>query len=276
LKNHPKPSVVVLDCAPRSFNDSGVTEPNATLVFDHCFQIQDLAELQKLYLPKFADKIDFLCSRFFFTYHHRQWLAAMLKKQGVDVLMRNTPGESRIIPKIRRSTTSTKLADTKPASFESDSVKHTDSIQPSFEETKPGKTESPDPAAMTKSIQEYRDRYQYTNRSSLACQLKFLKLISQRCANEHIRLIVVNMPLSGANRQLLSDGFYSDFTNDASAAVVGNNAIFINLATANGWPISHYSDSAHLNAKGGAKLNRLIAEAIVNLSPAGMANTCER
>jgi hypothetical protein len=253
LKNHPKPAVVVLDCAPRSFNDTGVTQPDSTPIFDYCFQLQDLPDLHKLYLKKFDAKVNYLCSRVFFTYHHRQWLSDVTQKHIASTLGNLQKGLCSISSQLASIDTGAQGVQ----SFRTNSV-----------------TASPDEVKFATSLHEYKDRYWCTSRERLGPQLRFLKLISQFCASKEIKLIVVNMPLSKENRQLLPKGFYTDFVTDV--ATVGSRAIFLNLSSQGDWPRTCYDDSVHLNEKGGVKLNHLLAATIMKrgLQPS-LANSFE-
>jgi hypothetical protein len=235
LKSHPKPSVVVLDCAPRSFNDSGVTRPDCTDIFDCCFRLQDLPELRRFYLNGFDATANYLCSRLYFMYHHRQWLVSEAKER----ISSSISTVSRFIH--------SDLSTTQRACNTSSSA----TISKSAAKTKQD------------NLCEYQFRYSQTNRLLLAPQLKFLRLFANLCDAKQIKLIVVNMPLTRENRDLLPSGFYSDFTKDVATAI-GPRATFINLAHAE-WSSDCYDDSVHLNAKGGMKLNHLLADAIVNV-----------
>lgn len=237
LKNHPKPAVVVLDCAPRSFSDTGVTEANATPIFDYCFQLQDFPELHSTYLRSRDAKANYFLAKLFFTYHHRKWLCEssenwLLQRltEGIETLpSRSTAGATAVLA--------------------------------SGGEKVPLAAETEAALRMKKSLHEYRDRYLCISRERLEPQLRYLKRIEDLCAEKQIKLIVVNMPLSKQNRELLSAGFYSDFRADVAKSL-GARAVFIDLASSDDWPASLYHDSVHLNDQGGARLNQVIADAI--------------
>ena len=246
LKNHPKPATIVLDCAPRSFSDTGVTAPDATPIFDYCFRIQDYPELHSAFLKGRDANVNYILSTVFFTYHHRKWLCETAQKSLVkpltDVVQTYSTARAQPLSKpIAASIPSAPIA--------SDSA--------------PTVSRSEESIRMEKSLQEYKDRYQFMNRNCLVTQLKFLQLIEDLCAEKQIKLIVVNMPLSKDNRRLLAEGFYDDFRADV-AKTIGSRAIFIDLASGEDWPSSCYHDTVHLNDKGGARLNEIIAQTITS------------
>ncbi|HEY9755276.1 MAG TPA: hypothetical protein V6C97_08945 [Oculatellaceae cyanobacterium] len=241
LQKHPKPAVVVLDCAPRSFSDTGVNQPEATPVFDRCFQIQDFPLLHEIYLGSTNAKINFFLSQMFFVYHHRKWLAEDATKQlvgSLGCLLRSK--KECVVPKTAIPTNSA-----------ASNKKETVTIEQAEQASR-----------MAKSLQEYRDRYRWMTRQGLAPQLRFLQRVQDLCAEKKIKLIIVNMPLSQQNKNLLSDGFYDGYRSDVANAVHGD-AVFLDLARSEGnWPINYYHDSVHLNERGGVQLNKVIANAI--------------
>jgi hypothetical protein len=237
LKSYPKPKVVVLDCAPRSFNDTGVTQPDCTPIFDYCFRQQDFPELHKLYLRKFDAKANYIFSRIFFTYHYRQWLSELVKKHFSfalsDISQRfySKPSTSSI-----QEETSLDAKKT-PLSKDAGAVK------------------------LAKSLEEYKGRYWCMSPELLGPQLRFLNRFCELCAVNQIKLIVVNMPLSRKNRALLPKGFYAVFTRAAESSV-RSPAVFKNLPELMEWPADCYDDSVHLNEKGGTVLNHWLAQFI--------------
>ena len=242
LQKHPKPSVVVLDCAPRSFNDTGVTEPDATPVFDYCFQIQDFPELHKVYLKGNSAKVNYVLSKVFFLYHHRKWLSESAQKWLVQPLTDAT--------QVAQSKPPTKIPQYGATSHTTNEIENGPTVERSEESLR-----------MAKSLQEYKDRYRFMTRYALCPQLRFLERIEDLCTEKQIKLIIVNMPLSKENKKLFSDGFYDSYRADV-AKTVRSPAVFIDLAASENWPMSCYHDSVHLNEKGGARLNKVIANAI--------------
>lgn len=218
LRNHPAPKFAVIDCAPRSFYDGGMTMPLDTPIFDYFFELPDFAELHSEFLPGVKNKLEFISSRTLFTYHRRRWLA---EKTG-EMLPRQT------------------LISSQPVATN---------------------TPHPEPTMMQRSLDEYRGRYNLISINNCKLQLCFLKLLCSTCSDNNIDLIVVNMPLSEGNRKLLPDGFYQQFVCEVKQTIASEpNSHFIDLADSDGWTNDVYYDSAHLNHKGGAKFNRMLAQ----------------
>jgi len=245
LKSHPSPQFVILDCAPRSFYDSAPRRAASTPIFDFCFQLSDFLDLQDQFLPDFTGKVDFLFSRLVFMYHHRQWLSQMkplelrqcfsnwlISLQGMIEARSpdDVPGNSRPAQNFvnQSSITSNSLL-----------------LNPAFRN----------------SIEEYKGRYFWINESQLKTQMGFLKLIARLCTAHRSKLIVVNMPLTEANRKLLPSGFYDHFVRQVGETL-GSDVLFLDLAAEPGWSSDCYMDSVHLNDTGGARYNKILAETI--------------
>ena len=66
---------------------------------------------------------------------------------------------------------------------------------------------------MQLSLKEYNGRYFGISSRTIKTQLKFLELIVELCREQKIRLMIVNMPLTARNKNLLQEDFYHDYLN---------------------------------------------------------------
>jgi hypothetical protein len=239
LRSHPAPKYVILDSPPRSFYDGGIVAPDATPIFHSCFSANDFLELNQLYLPSLASKLNYFACRLCFMYHHRWWLAESI----VQSLSKHTaitdikaiavlPWSAAPSPKQITAPVSMKIIDT-PDKFEY-------------------------------SLQDYKARYFLINSYQMQAQFHFLQLIAAMCDARGIKLVVVNMPLTQANLNLLPIGFYNEFKTTVSSLVIGK-AVFIDMDNKAKWPINYYSDSVHLNDKGGSVFNMVLAKIIASI-----------
>jgi hypothetical protein len=239
-KHHPAPQYVILDCAPRSFYDSGMFEPDATSVFQWCFNPTDFLLLGHEYLPSLSMKLNYWGCKLCFMYQHRRSLSENI---------------------VHGSFKPTWKSDFNPlGSFQAESQKSTDpkvkSVSPIVNDIGAGT-----PARFEYSLQDYKGRYFLINLYQMEKQLHFLKQITSLCASHNIKLIVVNMPLTHENLSLLPDGFYDDFKRVVKASISGN-AVYVDLNEKLSWPKSLYSDSVHLNDQGAEVLNEKVVDAV--------------
>ena len=246
LAEHSKPKVVIIDCTPRSFNDSGVIKPTSTVIFKHCFSMKDFFNLSHLYIRRSDERINHVLEQVCFMYHHRQWLANSV----VNHIGRH---ESNALAMMM-----VKRKDVKPSARIENSVHNTAAKMGASQRV--AQTMS----RLETSLTEYKDRYSYAHHAALQEQMTFLESLATLCESREIKLVVLNMPLHRRNLGLLPAGFYQKFQ-QALESTVGKRAAFKNLASLNIWTDEDYDDSVHLNEIGGTKLNTLIADAVTEV-----------
>jgi Protein of unknown function (DUF1574) len=282
LKAHPKPEVIVLDCAPRSFYDSHVTEPDRTPVFDYFFSLQDFCELQNLYLGKFTNQVNYLFSRLCFTYHHGKALcdSGQEKVQSFLLAARTKEPAAPLAPPVAAEPAAP-AAPAAPSVTPVTPVTVTALAPISIPRKISGGIPSSDVQAqdqgkMAESLKEYFWRYEGLDQNQLINQMKFMDRISELCDSRQIKLIVVGMPLTEGNKRLLPKGFYDGFTQKIQTTLAARRTVFLNLATLQGWSQDCFSDSVHMNEKGGVRLNQLLAQVVAqNVSPKTLAKSID-
>ena len=296
LNAHPAPQMIILDCAPRSFYDSRITEPDRTPVFDYFFSFQDFCQLHHLYLRTFTAKANYLLSRVCFTYHHRlslseavqQKLSASFPKSksdpaaisaiaaqapGTPISSSVAQGHGTPISSTVAQAPGTPISSTVAQAHGGMSIKPAQLVASVPAVQQYSQCSAPvgapqDQTKLAESLKEYYWRYEGLNPNELVNQMKFLERISEFCALSQIRLVVVNMPLTEANKQLLPAGFYESFTQKLQSTLAAQRTEFVDLASLRDWSSDCFSDSVHMNEKGGMQLNQLLAQAIAQRVPA--------
>lgn len=107
--------------------------------------------------------------------------------------------------------------------------------------------------ALEASLTEYRARYTNISQAGLGTQLAFAKPLIDLCKARSIKLVLVNMPLSEANRKLLPAQFYSQFNSRITELTKSNDIPLVDLSSSAEFTDSDFDDTVHLNAGGGAK-----------------------
>lgn len=234
LQKHKAPEFVIVDVAPRSFYDGGIALPDTTPIFHELFDWRDFLTNGRKYVANLGSVLNYVADRGCFLFAHRQFLS----EQVLHVALH--PGEFpriRLVSWPQKATAST----VKPLIAKSE-----------LEDT---------PEKLRRSLLDYQARYSFINLYQMQKQLDFLSLLEDLCYKQKIKLIVVNMPLSQPNQALLPQGFYSDFRK-AVKLLIGQKAVFADLGT--DWDLALYNDSVHLNDKGGALLNRKLADLVLS------------
>ncbi len=229
LKGDKKPAYLVYGIAPRDFHDSDLPGPMATNTFKRLVGLENLGRYADLYLPGFQDKVDFLASHTCFFYSKRWRLQHEFDKAIAKVYR-----AFGVVPPTRESSGK-------------------DSNQAGFMLT--GDKDE----RWRCSVKEYARRYKNIGDLDLSVQTGFLVRLLDVCKERGIKVVVINMPLSRDNRELLPSGFYSLFRNKIANLTDRPGVKFIDFGDSNEFGAGDYWDTCHLEHGGGYKmLNHLL------------------
>ena len=81
---------------------------------------------------------------------------------------------------------------------------------------------------------------------------------------DNIKVIAVGMPLYPSNRAQLPPSFWEKFQGDVRSSCQQYGANFVDYTADARFDPRDFVDTVHLNARGGAKLSALMAQAIVD------------
>lgn len=112
---------------------------------------------------------------------------------------------------------------------------------------------------------EYRRRFKKPESATYKAELRFFKSWLADMQAKGIKVLVICMPTTKSNRNLLSLSFWQKFSNDMHDACLTNEAGWLDLSTSGLFDDKQdYLDTVHLNALGAAKLFPVIADRIVS------------
>lgn len=224
LKGNRKPDVLVYGLAPRDFSDADLPGPMSTFTFKRLVNLTNFGRYAPLYLPEWQDKADFLASHLCYFYG-RRWHLQRDIERGVHRLYAaaGLDGDKSMGAKPQHQ-----------AGF-----MLSGSSADRFKE----------------SIEEYRRLYHGIRGKSLEMQMGFLDRLLKICKQRGIKVIVVNMPLTAVNRDLLPTGFYDEFSRRIAALANNTGAQFVDLGSSPEFQQdTDFWDTTHLNHFGGHKL----------------------
>lgn len=112
------------------------------------------------------------------------------------------------------------------------------------------------------SVKEYRRRYHGIGDKDLSIQEGFLNKVLAVCAERHIKVVLVNMPLAQKNRDLMPPEFYKAFRAKIATIAHRPDVKLVDLADSPDFTEADFWDTAHLNHFGGRKLINHIAPEI--------------
>jgi hypothetical protein len=124
------------------------------------------------------------------------------------------------------------------------------------------------------NVEDYVERYRKPNSQSFNLQLKFLKREFTLCHENNIDLVLVNMPLSSININLLGRRRYENFSDIVGHTSLLRGVRYIDLGSTKSFPIALFQDSAHLTGAGAKQFIDLLTESMKK--DAGLSEVIER
>ncbi len=225
LPSAKSPQFLVLGITPRDFGDHRDSSyPCYSYQFKTLTQLTDFFDVQAMYLPKVEDKCDFVLKHLLSLYCYR----FTIQSRVADVFQ-NLTGHSSQSQAV--------------ATDELEAMKKAEASGEHW----------------SKTLDEYKLRYAGLDDRDVLCQMPFLQRLIQTCNSRKIKLLVVNMPLSSDNRQLLPVGFYDSFRrrlalNLAKDGGTSSKVQFLDLGDSPEFSRDSFVDCAHLNQFGARKL----------------------
>lgn len=225
LKGDKKPRMVIWGIAPRDFSDAELSSPMNTISFQRLVNLNNFSEYGDIYLPTFQDKADFIISKSVFLYGRRWHIQKEINKGADKVRMWTNP--------------SAPVSENKPG-FEKDAggFKFTGGREEIWEH----------------STLEYQKRYKNIDIEKLRIQLGFMKRMLSLLNERGVQVMIVNMPLTETNRELMPQGFYDSFRQEVARIAKEEGAVFEDHGADGDISNSDFWDTAHMSYQGGYKL----------------------
>jgi lysophospholipase L1-like esterase len=107
---------------------------------------------------------------------------------------------------------------------------------------------------------DYRNRYKHPNASKYAVQMRFLDRVIRLCQANDIAIILVNMPITKQNADLLESSWRTRYSNDLAALAQEHDVAVLDQCDFAQYNIDDYRDTVHLNAFGARKFTDLLVE----------------
>ncbi|MBI2812084.1 MAG: hypothetical protein HYX67_14805 [Candidatus Melainabacteria bacterium] len=214
LTDTKKPRFIVLGVAPRDFGDG--SRPYDSYQFKTLAQLKDFANLHAMYLPEPDEKLYFIYEKCAPIFQYRGYAQHYFAQL-------------------------------------SNEIWHGQSSQP-VDELAQIKTQQSSADNWIDMINQYRSIYSKLRPDLIEKQAQFLARFIQDRQTAQTKLLIINMPLSEDNRQLLPPGFYEKFRKDLGVVVATNGAEFLDLGSDSEFERKDFLDCAHINRQGCRKL----------------------
>ncbi len=119
-----------------------------------------------------------------------------------------------------------------------------------------------DPERFTRNLNEYKLRYGKVNWDTFACQSQFFLDFLKTAREKNINVLVLAMPVTSVNRQLLPEYVFTAYKQNLSVLTKTYGATFIDLDSSGKFSDEDFGDTVHLSTTGSIKLIHAIAESI--------------
>ncbi len=240
-----RPDVVIYGLAPRDFIDSSMSSPTDTEPFRFLKRLSHIDDVAPGLFRSPLGKLDWLMQKSTYFYEHSLDVQ-LLCTETIEKLMNTVfpPGKGTYNYWQRVNLLPTyKYGEIHPLAV---------IAQPQD----PAKSEYKD------NTKEYLDRYKNPDPHNYQVQLYFLRKLAMFCKKERIELVLVNMPITPENINILKPWIYlsyiaalRDFSNSYDVPAFEMNDFSI-------YKREDYHDSVHLNASGGTKFLEHVARTL--------------
>lgn len=251
LKDQRRPNVIVYGVGPRDFMDNLLPSPSATDPFHHLARFGDYSTQIDKISPEWQDRLNYELGRLSFPYGHKEDLVHAFERATAKIA--NTElGKLPILVvpmKLRRKI----LPDYRPGEVGVAECM----FQPYVDRARP---------AFSDNLVEYRKRYKELKWNTFLDQMDFLSRTIDIAKERGTKFVLVSMPITELNRQLLSPTAQAAFKETVHVLAANKGVTFIDLDGSNNYKLSDFEDTVHLHSGGGRKMLSAIAESLAQSS----------
>lgn len=247
LKSEKKPRLIVYGIAPRDFQDNTCPGVYSTEAFNVLADLNDvMAASQRNKLP-FDRTADLALSKVSALWKYRADVRLY-----ANLRMKKTM--ERFLPWVvfEKYDASGNLAVCKKGQFPEEAIGTIQAFPNLAMEN----------AGNIKTIQQYIRRYRPENPAAVNEQFSFLRQLISRCKHDGVELLLVNMPLSKTNIDLLPDGFYQRYISRLTQECQHNEIKLVDLAGGAYLSEEIYTDTVHMKPAVSQKFMDLLASKI--------------
>jgi hypothetical protein len=235
--NDHRPKLIIYGVSPRDFMDSLLPKETDTESFKRLYSMTDVLAPGSLFQTNLEEKGELTIRKKIPLYRYRRWW-----QERVDSLA--------------------KKAETKL--FRKSSLDLFSFLQST--EAAPGIPPEPPKVApgWIPSVAEYEARYARFDYPQMARQERFFEALLDMCKHRHIRLLIVNMPLTRAHEELMPPGLLAQYNSWLQVTALNKGTEFIDLQSAPEFSDASFFDIVHLNGHGGDQLSQYLLPKIVD------------
>lgn len=240
LQGEKQPKVIVVGVGPRDFMDNLLPSPAATDPFEQLSRLHE--EHSNDYRPELWSRLNYLLSRACPVYGKKNDLACQSHRYLLSAL-------APFLPRIEGNASLRFRNEVLPTYRSFEVAKNLCLIAP----LKPGER-----ASFVDNAAEYRARYKKLDLHTFNLQFKYLDRSLALANSRGIQTVLMAMPITGENRQLISEDAWNMYCTRLRMLARHRNAIFIDAQVCANFKRTDFGDTVHLNQPGGLKLVDLV------------------
>ncbi|HNB24091.1 MAG TPA: hypothetical protein PKZ32_16855 [Candidatus Melainabacteria bacterium] len=232
VKGSKTPKVIIYGIAPRDFHDHSLSSPMATFSFQKIVNLSNFPNYAGAFLPDFEKKADWLAMHLCYFYGKR-WRMQMETDKAINKVYST-------------------LGIASPAATTSDTATQGGGFNLE------GSTED----RWNNSVKEYQGRYKEISEKDHSLQMSFLSRTLKNMRERGVKVVLVNMPLTRRNLDILPKGFYSSYQREIAKVADMPGVKLVDLGDCKDFNDDDYWDTTHLNHVGGHKLLNHVVPAV--------------
>lgn len=243
LKEDKVPKVIILGLTARDFFDCSVKYPAATPVFKYLSRLIDVEPIIDLAMPNLWERTDHAVAKIVYLWGNKPNVQTLLAENAKQMFLPLTDAicGGRQFSEAQREELLTM------------------NINAQLE--RGWMVEPPDrDRDFVDNRREYTKRYRSRRPQMWNAQKEFFQRLLNTASDRNIQLVVVNMPITNLNVDMLPSGVYADYLEMVKTMTESKGFRFADLQDDNRFPGHFYYDTVHMNSRGGKELVHAIVE----------------
>lgn len=247
LKGAHRPDVIIYGVGPRDFMDNLLQNPAATDPYQFLSRFGDVSPLVSRTMPGFFERFNYELGQLNYFYGNRIDICHSFESEVGAALKEVLPAKKEM----SREAVHAMLPTYKPFQLEREEA----FFRPPTEA---------ELANFVDNLSEYRQRYKKLKWDTFLTQLHFMQETLKTARERGTHVVVVSMPITDVNRELISDSAWNLYRNSLHAVATATGASFIDFSESACFNRKDFCDTVHLHARGGRKFLDLLTEQLVD------------
>lgn len=245
LKGNKRPDVLVYGVGPRDFLENLLTSPAATDPYQYLSRFGSCEDRIDLIAPKWDERLTMELKRLNYFVANSQDMSISMERYARALA-------DAWLPKPEKIASAGEVHSLLPTYRYFQLDENDCFFHPTTKESR---------KFDASNIAEYKKRYKTPMWDIFTAQMRFLADIMNTCNERDIHMVLVAMPITDINRQLIPRQSWTAYLQTLKALAKSKQATFIDMGATDDFPIEHFMDTVHLHSGGGMHFfDKLVAE----------------